>query len=117
MVAAALEAGVEPPEELLAPVIAPCLEPLWIAFWTLTTSRPYVAGMGGGFPLPIPYSELSVYARDADLVPSSPEWIEFFGAMAAMDNAYLLYEKERAQAADEARARLRGVAMGGGDVR
>ena len=66
-----------------------CL-PYWQAFGLLNESRTMAsAGMGGVFPMPIPYSELSVYARDHGLADSYADLDEFVYLIGKMDRTYL----------------------------
>lgn len=62
--AAAIEAGEAPPEDV-APEVWPACEAFWTGFWTLHRSRSHVVGMAGLSPQPLAYGEMVMWARVA----------------------------------------------------
>lgn len=88
--AAAAERGEElPASQAAAHDVWPICKPYWVAFWVLTESRPLAVGMGGAYPLPIPYSELSLYAKDHGQADTFADLDEFVFLVNQMDQAYI----------------------------
>lgn len=78
----------------------------------LAPSRPMAVGMGGAVPLPIPYGEISRYARDMGLARNATELAECVALVRAQDDAYLEHaaathaeEEERRKAKEASRGR------------
>ena len=65
----------------------PGLEPVWVAFWVLSSARGMSVGLGGAIEQPIAYGEIARYAADHGL--QAPDlWGVFLPVIQAMDREY-----------------------------
>jgi len=62
ILAAAVEAGDAPPEDVVPEVWPACAE-YWAGFWVLHRARGYHVGMSGMAPQPLAYGDMVTWAR------------------------------------------------------
>lgn len=90
VVKAALSVGHDPPQAFTddRPDLWPICEPYWRAFWALSAGRELVLGYGVGMQQPLPYTEISQYARDHGIQPGEDEFTVFVGLIRVMDSTF-----------------------------
>lgn len=93
ILAAALEAGDEPPQGALIE-IWPICKPYFEAWVQLEKSRNWAVGMSAVIPLGLQYSEVVAYAKENGF--GDPDELQLFVEMVyVLDSAYLKHAREK----------------------